>query len=221
VYADVAKLQLFVYGAGGHAKIVIETIKRQGAYNLVGLLDDDPGKKGRELLGVQVLGGQEKLGELQAAGVGYFVVAIGNNRARRQKMGELLRLGLKPVTVIDPTAIVLGGASVGAGSMILGYSCVSADVTLGQACILSINCSVGHDSCLGDCAHLAPGVRLGGNVHIGEESFLGLGAVVLPGVHIGQRVTVGAGAAVVRDLPDDTVAVGVPAKIMRRNAREG
>jgi acetyltransferase-like isoleucine patch superfamily enzyme len=83
-----------------------------------------------------------------------------------------------------------------------------------------MNCCIGHDSCLGGYAHLAPGVRLGGNVDIGEESFLGLGAVVRPGIHIGQRVTVGAGAAVIHDLADDVVAVGVPAEIVRRNTRK-
>jgi len=210
---------LFVYGASQHAKIVIETIKRQGQYAIVGLLDDDPAKKGRELLGYQILGGQERLGGLQTAGVRRCFVAIGNNKARRQKCEDLLSKGFELVSVIDPTAIVLSRVSVGPGTLILAQSYVGVDVTLGQACILSMNCLVGHDCILGDYAHLTPGVRFGGNVNVGEESFVGLGAVAIPGVHIGRRVTVGAGAAVTRDLPDDVVAVGVPAEIVRSNAR--
>jgi len=128
-------------------------------------------------------------------------------------------MGFELVSVIDPTAIILSGVSIGPGTLVLGYSYVGVDVRLGQACILSMNCLVGHDSSLGDYVHLTPGVRFGGNVNIGEESFVGLGAVVLPGVHIGRRVTVGAGAAVTRDLPDGVVAAGVPAEILHRNTR--
>jgi len=219
VGAAIAKPTLFIYGAGGHAKIVIETIKRQGRHNIVGLLDDDPREKGRELLGCQVLGGQEILDELQTAGVHRCFVAIGNNEARHQKSEDLLNMGFELVSVIDPTAIILSGVSIGPGTLVLGYSYVGVDVRLGQACILSMNCLVGHDSSLGDYVHLTPGVRFGGNVNIGEESFVGLGAVVLPGVHIGRRVTVGAGAAVTRDLPDGVVAAGVPAEILHRNTR--
>ena len=105
-----AKPRLFVYGAGGHAKIVIETIKRQGQADVIALLDDDLSKKGRELLGLQVLGGSEMLSQLRAAGVEHCFVAIGDNQVRRQKTEQLLRMGFQTVNVIDPTAIVLSEA---------------------------------------------------------------------------------------------------------------
>jgi sugar O-acyltransferase (sialic acid O-acetyltransferase NeuD family) len=215
-----AKPRLFVYGAGGHAKIVVETIKRQGRFVVIALLDDDVSKRGRELLGIQVLGGPEMLSQLRAAGVELCFVAIGDNHVRRQKTEQLVRMGFQAANVIDPTAIVLSRTCVGAGTLTLCYSYVGVDSTLGQGCILSVNCTVGHDCVLGDYVHLTPGVRLGGNVHIGAESFLGLGATVLPGVHIGQRVTVGAGSAVTGDLPDGVVATGVPAKILRSDLGE-
>jgi acetyltransferase-like isoleucine patch superfamily enzyme len=53
-------------------------------------------------------------------------------------------------------------------------------------------------------------------VRIGSGSWLGTGVVVLPGVTIGRHVAVGAGAVVVDDLPDHSVAVGVPARVVRR-----
>lgn len=53
-------------------------------------------------------------------------------------------------------------------------------------------------------------------VRIGDGSWLGHGVIVLPGVTIGQHVTVGAGSVVNHDLPDFSVAVGVPAKVVRQ-----
>ena len=211
------KPQVFIRGAGDHIKVVIETIRRQGRNNLVGLLDDDRGKKGAREAGIPDSGRTRETWRVAGRGRASLFRCHRQQQARRQKTGESLRLGFELAIVLDPTAIVLSGASIGAGTVILGYSYVGVDV--GPGCIPSMNCCVGHDSCLADYAHLTPGVGLGRNANIGEESFWGLGAVVLPGVHIGQRVTVGAGAAVVRDLPDDVVAVGVPARIMRRNAR--
>jgi maltose O-acetyltransferase len=51
---------------------------------------------------------------------------------------------------------------------------------------------------------------------IGDNVWLGGGVIVLPGVTIGQNTVVGAGAVVIHDLPPDVVAVGNPARIVRR-----
>jgi len=222
VQAQSNKPRLFVYGAGKHSQVVVETIRRQGRYELLGLVDDDLAKKGRDMLGVPILGGHEQLASLLAAGVRHCFIAVGDNHARHQAMEELLRLGFEPITVVDPTAIVLAQTSLGPGTLILGHCHVGVNSVLGKACIISVSSMVGHDCCLEDYVHLTPGVLLGGNVRIGEESFLGLGTGVLPNVCIGRRVIVGAGAAVIRDLPDDVVAAGVPARILRYNTpRQG
>jgi acetyltransferase-like isoleucine patch superfamily enzyme len=54
-------------------------------------------------------------------------------------------------------------------------------------------------------------------VRVGAGSWLGHGVVVLPGVTIGRHVVVGAGSVVTRDLPDNCVAVGVPARVVKRH----
>lgn len=210
------KPRLLVYGAGGHAKTVIDAIRRQGRYDPVGVVDDDLDKRDSELQGFRVLWGPEVLKEFLADGVRCLFVAIGDNSTRSRKTERLSQMGFEVVTVIDPAAIVLSGASIGPGTLLLPHSLTGVDATLGAGTIVSIGASVGHDCILGDYTQLAPGVRLAGNVHIGAESLLGLGATVIPGIDIGQRVTVGAGAAVVRDLPNEVVAAGVPAKILRR-----
>ena len=213
--------RLLVYGAGVHAQVVIETIHRQGRYEIAGLLDDDPAVTGRTVLGIPVLGGAERATELWADGVTHCFVAIGDNRQRRRKVEELLALGFELATVIDPTAIVLSQVRIGAGALVLGHGHIGVNAALGTGCLVSVSCVVGHDCVLGDYVHLTPGVLLGGNVRIGEQSFLGLGCSVLPRLRIGHRVTVGAGAAVVRDLPDNVVAAGIPARVIHDIESEG
>jgi sugar O-acyltransferase (sialic acid O-acetyltransferase NeuD family) len=207
--------RLLVYGAGVHAQVVIETIHRQGRYALVGLLDDDPAVTGRTVLGIPVLGGAERAAELWADGVTHCFVAIGDNHRRRLKVEELLGLGFELATVIDPTAIVLSRVRIAPGTLVLGHCHIGVNTALGTGCLISVSCVVGHDCVLREYAHLTPGVLLGGNVRVGEQSFLGLGCSVLPGLRIGHRVTVGAGAAVICNLPDDVVAAGVPARVIR------
>lgn len=206
---------LLVYGTGGHAKIVVETIRRQGLYEPVALLDDDPARGGKELLGIPILGGRDKLGELRAAGIQHCFVAIGDNLARRDKLEMLLAIGFLPVRVVDPGAALMNQSSVCEGSLIAFGAFVGIDASVGRGCIVSVHCTVGHDCVVEDYAHLAPGTELGGWARIGAESFLGLGANVLPSVCIGRGAVIGAGATVVHDIPDYAVATGVPARIMR------
>ena len=69
-----------------------------------------------------------------------------------------------------------------------------------------------------DAAERASGWELAGPIAIGSGSWLGGGVIVGPGVTVGERTVVGAGAVVVRDLPADVVAVGNPARVIRRLA---
>jgi acetyltransferase-like isoleucine patch superfamily enzyme len=89
---------------------------------------------------------------------------------------------------------------------------------LGEGAIINTLASVDHHNSIGDFAHVAPGAHLGGAAWIGEDALIGIGATVAPQRRVGARATVGAGAVVVHDVPEDAVAVGVPARV-RRAAR--
>ena len=58
------------------------------------------------------------------------------------------------------------------------------------------------------------GVSRVGKVSIGDEVFVGHGTIILPNVHIGNRVIVGAGSVVTKDIPENSVAVGNPARVV-------
>lgn len=60
-----------------------------------------------------------------------------------------------------------------------------------------------------------------GNIKVGNNVFIGNNAIILPGVTIGDNVVIGAGAVVAKDIPSDSVAAGVPAKVIRSLAEYG
>ncbi len=207
---------VIVYGAGGHAKVVVATLETGGEYQVVGLLDDDPAKQGTTVCGHPVLGGRELLAPLRGEGVSLAVLAVGDNDRRAELAHLLQEWGFRLPLVVHPTALLLPGSGVGSGTVVLAQAFLGADTCIGGNAIVSVQAIVGHDSRVGDCVHLCAGVKLGGQAEVGDLSMLGLGAVVLPGVKVGRGCIVGANAVVNRDLPDGVTAAGVPARIIAR-----
>jgi sugar O-acyltransferase (sialic acid O-acetyltransferase NeuD family) len=200
---------VWVIGAGGHAKVVIDSLRAEGRYDVEGVLDDDPGRRGGEVLGVRVLGDTSDEA-LRALDVRLAVIAVGSNRARRE-VATRLSGRVAWLTVVHPRAYVAPSAVVGAGSVIFAGAMVQPEARLGEHVIVNTMASVDHDGEVADFVHLAPGVRLAGGVRVGEGAFVGVGSSVLPGRCVGAWATVGAGAVVTRDVPDGATVVGVPA----------
>lgn len=198
--------RVVVIGAGGHAKVVLATLQACG-YAVSMIVDDDPAKWGRNLLGVPVHGGTLEL--LHVPGV-RAVIAVGDNAAR-EAIAERLR-DVEWLTLVHPGAYVHPSVHIDPGTVVFAGAVIQPDSRIGAHVIVNTTASVDHDCIVGDCSHLAPGVHLAGNVRVGRGAFLGIGSVVAPGLRIGDWTTVGAGAVVVTDLPDRVTAVGTPAR---------
>jgi sugar O-acyltransferase (sialic acid O-acetyltransferase NeuD family) len=199
-----------VYGAGGHGKVVADLLMVAGAYELLGFVDDvrKPGDRVFELV---VLGPGEWLRTDAAHGV-EVALGIGDNAARKDLASRCPR---PPLVVIHPSAVVARSARLGAGTVVMANATVNPDARVGEGVIINTGSVVEHDCVVGDYAHLSPNAALGGGAQLGAGVHLGLGAVVLPKVCVGARSRVGAGAVVNRDLSEDVVAVGVPARARR------
>lgn len=212
------RTSIVLYGAGGHAKSVIGVMEAQGCWQLAGLLDDDAAQAGARVLGYDVLGGEGTLASLKASGVEGGLVSVGDNAARGLLARRVRATGLALVSIVHPSAFIMKDATMGPGAFIHAGAVVGGDCVIGENVIVSVGSCVGHDCVLGDEVHIAPGVLLGGGAKIGARTFLGMGVAVLPSVQIGRNVIVGANAVVNRDLPDDVLAVGSPARVVRKNA---
>ena len=114
--------------------------------------------------------------------------------------------------MIHPLAWLGNRITLGDGTVVCAGNLLTTDMTIGRHVILNLDCTVGHDAVVEDFVTVAPSVNISGNVAIGVGCDLGTGATLIQGVTIGHWTTVGAGAVVVRDLPANVTAVGVPAQ---------
>jgi UDP-perosamine 4-acetyltransferase len=195
---------IVVIGAGGHAKVVIATVRAAGG-DVVAAYDDDRDRWGQQILGVTIRGPIS----IDAIGSGPAIIAIGGNRAR-QSIAE--RLNARWVTACHPSAVVHPSVTLGPGTVVFAGSVVQPDTTVGAHVILNTASSIDHDCIVGDFAHVGPGVRLCGGVTVDEGVLLGVGAKVAPNVELGPWSTAGAGAVCVVDVTADVTVVGVPAR---------
>jgi UDP-perosamine 4-acetyltransferase len=203
--------RVVIIGLGGHAKVVIELIRAEGKYQIKGCTG--LGESGFVLGDVPILGSDNVLPAMLANGAKKAFVAIGDNHLRLRLLAEVLEMGFELINAVSPNAMVSPSATLGRGIAIMAGAIINASVEIGDGAIINTNAGVDHDCRIGRGAHIGPGSTLAGNVEIGCESFLGVRTCVIPGVRIGSRAIIGAGSVVVRDIPDDVTAMGVPARI--------
>ena len=214
-------------GAGGHAKVVIDILRRIGDYELVGLLDPKEELWGSELEGARILGSDALLPELFGQGVTHAFIGLGSvvDTMPRRRLYEKARChGFQIVRAIHPQSVVSATAIIGHGPTLLPTSVVNAAATLGDNVIVNTGAIVEHDCIIGDHVHIATGAKLCSTVQVGAGAHIGAGATVRQVIRIGEGAAIGAGAVVVKDVDPGTVVVGVPARVLRRtgyNTLEG
>ena len=204
--------KLIVIGGGGHAKVILDIAGRSGDFEVVGCVARDEPKSGE--LSVPYLGDESSLPHFLSAGVRLAFVAVGDNRARAQLSQLALGHGFEIANIVSPYAILSDGVTLGRGIAIMPGAVINTGARIADGCIVNTGVVLDHDCKIGAWGHLAPGTVLAGSVETGEGAFLGVGVRVIPSISIGAWTTVGAGAVVIRDLPGNVCAVGVPARIL-------
>lgn len=207
------KDRIFVFGASGHAKVVIDIIERQGLYQISFLVDDDHHLKDTYVYGYRVIGGKT---QLLASDIRHGIVAIGCNSARSRVADWLGSNGYSLVTAIHPSAKIGRGVTFGNGTVVMAGAVINSDAALGSNVIVNTRAGIDHDCLLGNFVHIAPGTTLCGTVRVGDGTLIGAGATVIPNITIGSNVIVAAGAVVVKEVPDEVTVMGTPARIFAR-----
>jgi sugar O-acyltransferase (sialic acid O-acetyltransferase NeuD family) len=207
-----------LFGAGGHAQVLIDCLKCRQPSIALALLDPRSNLWKTSLLDVPILGSDELLPELIRQGIRSFAVAVGSVgdcRRRQQLYKTAIAHALEPLTIVHPSAVCSRWANLGAGTQILPAAVLNAGASTGINVIINSGAIVEHDCIVGDHAHVATGARLAGGVRVGAGAHIGVGATVKENIRIGDRAIVGAGAVVVRAVPARTVVAGVPARKLR------
>ena len=205
--------RMFVVGAGGHGKVVIDALLSAGACEIVGVIDDDAQKIGRQVLGIPVVGSCDQLVSLAATyRVDGTALAIGDNYIREQLFRHIKGAGLAVFRVIHPSACISRFAVLGEGVVVLAGSVINPGSVIADNVCVNTRASIDHDNHLEYSCHVFPNATLTGGVHVGECSYIGSGAVVIPNCRIGRFAYVGAGAVVINDVAEGVKVAGVPAR---------
>jgi len=198
--------RVIIYGGGGLSKMIIETVRATGAYQIVGVIDDSL-PKGSDVIGANVLGGEDVLESLYQDGVRMAVNSvggIGNYRVRLAVFEILAEKGFVCPTIVHPTAYIDHSATLEAGVLVLAQSYVSGKAVVGMGTLINNTVVVSHDNVLGVCTNLSPGAKLAGDVIIDDFVQIGMNATVNIGVHVGKEALIGNGATVKKDVPSGT-----------------
>lgn len=197
---------VYLIGASGHAKVVIEILEKQNIH-VSALLDANPEIK--SLLNYDVY---ENFPSAFYPRNDKLIITIGNNTIRKRIASSLTH---QFISAIHPNANVSSRAVIDSGTVIMAGASINSDVKIGKHVIINTNASVDHDCVIGDFVHLSPNVALGGDVQVGEGTHIGIGTCVIQGIRIGKWCTIGAGAVIIKDIPDGVTVVGNPGRIIK------
>lgn len=207
---------LILIGAGGFARETIELVRainrEEPAWGPIGLLDDDPELRGRELLGVPVLG---PCAEIEAHPEAAIVATVASPEDPLRRLRLVARLGLpleRFATLVHPRATVAESASIGPGSVVHASCVLTADVSLGWHVAMMPAVVLTHDDEIEDGVTFGSGVRVGGAVTIGAGAYIGAGALLREHLSIGAGATIGMGAVITKPVPRGEVWYGAPAR---------
>jgi len=189
---------MYVFGASGHAKVIIESLLSRDI-DVEGIFDDDLSIK--SILGFKVLGRFDRELVLRSQ----MIIGIGNNSIR-EKIAELYRAEFG--NAIHFSSVVSPSAILGNGVAIMARAVINADSKIGDHVIINTSASVDHDCTIGDFSHVAPNSTICGGIKIGRRTLVGAGAVIGPNLTIGNDVVIGAGAVVTQNVGNNMVVVG-------------
>lgn len=206
--------RLAVVGGGPQGKVALDIFDAADEYELLGVLDDDPTKRGAELLGLRVLGTISWGLDALPTDVALFV-AIGGNGPRRRVVDRCRAAGRRLVNAVHPTAVVSAGAVLHSNVMACANSVIGVECVVNDGAVVNTSASLDHESVLGPYAYLSPGSHTAGLVNVCREAFVGAGTTIGPGVSIGDQSIVGAGSLVLGNLPPRVYAWGRPARVVR------
>ena len=205
-----------VIGSGGHAKVVIDTLKTIGQPILF-CTEVDEACYGNKVFDVSVAGHDDIINDQSPKEVVLVngLGSVGVPNLRKRIFCEWTEKGFEFLTIVHPTAFVSKTATLEPGSQVMARAVVQTSATIGANSIVNSSASVDHDCIIGLHCHIAPGATLSGSVNIGELCHIGTGASLIQSVVVGNRTVVGSGATVTKNVSDDQVVVGTPAKSIK------
>lgn len=206
-----------IFGSGGFAREVYYLCQNSGIREVIGFISPkyEEEKNKDKLLPKALLGKDDDLSFLiDTYRIDTFISAIGHPETRHNLFEYASGFHLCPKNIVHPSSVILTEID-DIGCVIYPNVTIMNDCSLGKGVLLNSNSSIGHDTNIGDFCNINPGANIAGKVVIGAGTTIGIGTVVRENIKIGQNVIIGAGSVVVKDIQDNQVVYGNPARKKR------
>jgi sugar O-acyltransferase (sialic acid O-acetyltransferase NeuD family) len=206
-------LPLILLGAGGHSRVLIETLLERD-FHIIGVTTLDKSHKG-SIKGVPIIGDDSMvlnypIDEIRLINA---VGSVGAPIARTNLYQFYKELGFQFQQVIHPSSIIAQTAILAEGVQVMAGAVIQTDSKIGENSIINTKSSIDHDCNIGMNVHVAPGVTISGGVEIGNNVHIGTGSVIIQGIKIGDNCVIGAGSVVIDNIIQGKTVMGVPAKV--------
>ncbi len=211
---------LLIIGAGSQARYVIDIVSLNKSYRIMGAVDLESGKTvGKRINKIKVICKVDEVPQRFLNSKIRIVVAHGDYGTKKKTVEYLKAQGFKFAQIISSQCYISPYASTSEGCIINPNAVIMPNAKIGKHVIIHSQTVIEHDNVIGDYSNIAPGVSLGGSVTVGEGSYIYTGASVIPKVKIGNNCVIGAGSVVIRDVNDNEVVAGAPAKRIKLNKK--
>ena len=209
-----------IVGAGGFGSEVVEIFKDQNKqkkeWNILGFIDDNNKLHGKTINNYQILGGLDWFKEHNDVGC---ICTIGEPETKKKIVEKLQKMDVNFYKAIHPSVIMSEFIELGEGVIICAGTILTVNIKIGNHVVINLNCTIGHDTIIEDYCSMMPTVKINGNNHLHKGVYVGTGATFIHQVTIGAWSTIGAGAVVVKDIPENVIAVGIPAKVIKHKEK--
>jgi len=206
--------KIVVYGSGGFAREVVHLIEdineQEEIWEVLGYVDDNAANHGELINDLPVLGGVDWIKEQDSIAVAMGIGSPNAKKAIAKKLSELSNVTYP--NLIHPSVKFSRFNSIGRGNVICEGSILTTNIDIKEFVTINLNCTIGHDTIVGSYTTILPNASVSGSVVFEERVDFGTNATIIQGIKVGEGTVVGAGAVVVKDLPANCTAVGMPAK---------
>jgi sugar O-acyltransferase (sialic acid O-acetyltransferase NeuD family) len=209
---------LGIYGSGGLGREVAGLAKQINSVSKrwedIFFIDDNP----TQLLknGIKIITFPEML-ESALKKDTEISIAIGEPEIRKTVFEKVTEKKYPLATLIHPQISLPDNTEILPGVTICMNSFVSCNVKIGFNVYIQPQTLISHDCIIEDHSVISPCAALAGACFVGKCSYLGMGAQVKEKIRIGSGSIIGMGSVVLNDIPENVIAVGNPARILKRN----